>query len=137
MDNVRRNLLSIGLIGFTAACRQPIVTAAELRALRTLEIDSAEADARKAVAAGDWRLLSVGGFAKTLPGTELIDTNRERFIEGTGDMVDGEEHSRLITRAREYAKRYNREIIRLGGYTAPERAEIQKRSLNTQDGAPN
>jgi hypothetical protein len=70
-------------------------------------------DARKAVDRGEFALLGLDGYTGTIPGIEdskKFELRKQyglRLIEGTSDIVQGEEHKRLQGLAIEYAKNYN------------------------------
>ncbi len=57
---------------------------------------------------------------------EIIDPARgSRFLEGTSDMIEDDQHHLLNKRANAYARRYNLEVMRITGYTAVERATLR------------
>jgi len=71
------------------------------------------ADAKKAVDRREFTLLGVDGYTWTIPGIEdskkfeLRKKYGLKIIEGTSDVVQGEEQKRLQGLATEYAKKYN------------------------------
>ena len=75
------------------------------------------ADAIRALATGDTRLLGVADFAVRIPvtqnhGSRSLETEFGlRVLEGTSDCIFGEEHLRLNIMAREYARVYNDYVI--------------------------
>jgi len=78
-----------------------------------LSAADAPREARRAIYAGDCRLLGVYGFTTETPGAGYEDAQRlgRRLIEGTSDtpMVGAEEA--FNGRARRYAALYNNEIL--------------------------
>jgi hypothetical protein len=131
----------LGAASAAAACQPTLITGAERRALRALKVESAEADARKAIAAGDWMLLGVGGYATSYPGTPLfegmVDTHRgTQFLRGTSDFLQDDDHEQLQRHATAYAERYNAEVIRLGGYRPVERGHIQRMEAREEANQP-
>lgn len=83
--------------------------------LRSLRVESAVNDARRAAQARDYRFLVVYGFGAEVLGVETpIDFITTKFglhgIEQTSDCPENAEHAMLIENARIYAERYNREL---------------------------
>lgn len=81
-----------------------------------LNVDTAEADAKAAIARGDRRLLAVYGFTVEVPGSKenvaiLRDKYGLRVLEGTGDAIKGPQDQVLNKNARQYARKYNQIII--------------------------
>ena len=85
--------------------------------LRWVEKADAVADANTAIEKKDFRFLGIAGYTITFPGIpqekqqELTNKYGSIIIEGTGDVVEGEEHIRLISLAKAYAETYNAFII--------------------------
>jgi len=79
------------------------------------------ADARRALAAGDLRLIAVYGVTWSIPGVAWDKKQQYRqqfgvkFIEGTGDAFVSQEHYRLAVKAGEYAKSYNLFVLNQTG----------------------
>lgn len=80
------------------------------RALAELNLHDPAADLQKAVAADDFRPVGVCGFACLAPGFEGDRQAELRIIDGTGDVVEGDEHLRLIEQATAYARAYNQAL---------------------------
>lgn len=90
----------------------------QLALLRTLQLpirlDKPEEDARLRMKHGDFRLLGIGELGIIYPGLENMDLLCKvggRYIEGTSDVIEGEEHAKLMQKFREYAEKYNKLII--------------------------
>ena len=90
----------------------------QLALLRTLllpiRLDKPEEDAYLRMKHGDYRLIGIGELGITYPGLEnmeLLCKVGGRYIEGTSDMVEGEEHANLMRKFRKYAEEYNKIII--------------------------
>jgi hypothetical protein len=84
--------------------------------LRQLKVESAIADARRAMAKQDFRLLAVWGYTLEVPGTDRAVAELEanygiRIVEGTADAFEGAEHRRLNEITRIYAAKYNQTIL--------------------------
>lgn len=83
------------------------------RELSQLDLNDPAADLRRNVARGDRRPIGVCGFACLAPGlpqSEQPPRQGLRILSGTGDVVEGERHERLIEQARAYATAYNRAL---------------------------
>ena len=81
-----------------------------------LKVDTAELDARAAIAHSDRRLLAVKGITVEVPGVDAsVATLREqyglRILEGTSDAIKGPQDRLINGNARNYAKKYNRIIV--------------------------
>jgi hypothetical protein len=93
----------------------------DVQLLRWVETADPVADAKKAAASNDFRLLAVHGYTWTIPGVsedkkfEYEGKYGLRMIEGTSDVVMGPEHERLIRAATQYAKRYNSQVLDSAG----------------------
>lgn len=70
-------------------------------------------DAKKAIESSNLVLLGIAGYTWTIPG---VDESKKfeyrkkyglRILEGTDDVILGNEHMRLRELATEYAKKYN------------------------------
>jgi hypothetical protein len=95
---------------------QSVPTKTDYSALRELKVENAVADAQRAIAAKDFRLLAVMGFSIEVPGAgdDVPSLEKEygtKVIPGTSDAIQGEEHKRLNDNARAYAKKYNEFIL--------------------------
>lgn len=75
-------------------------------------------DANLAITKGDTRLRAVHGRRLIIPGVKNNSFHQYRkqyginIIEGTSNDIFSEEHQRLNTLARDYAKKYNRIIMK-------------------------
>lgn len=85
--------------------------------LLPINLDDPEGDARKRLENKDYRILAIGGLGIVFPG---LDTSKEggilctlgwRFIYGTTDAYENEEHINLIGSFTKYAKAYNAIIL--------------------------
>jgi len=85
--------------------------------LKWVETSDPLVDAKRSIKANDFRLLAVLGYTWVLPGVKderkfkLRKKYGIKIIEGTSDVLESEEHARLIKLARNYAYQYNREIL--------------------------
>jgi hypothetical protein len=84
--------------------------------LEALKIENARTDAQKAIAAKDYRLHGVRGYAIEVPGagTNVSALEQQygiKVIEGTSDFFRDEEGRRLNENARAYAKKYNETVL--------------------------
>ena len=83
------------------------------RELSQLDLADPAADLRRNIAQGDLRPIGVCGFACLAPGLaqgEQPKLQAMRILSGTGDVIEGERHQRLIEQARAYATAYNRAL---------------------------
>ncbi|MBX3481837.1 MAG: hypothetical protein KF842_15710 [Caulobacter sp.] len=79
-----------------------------------LNVESAEADARRAMARGDDRFVTVTGFSRTapgVPGNRVPDGHAFRDIDLTYDVIRSQEQGALKARARRYAQAYNAVVL--------------------------
>jgi hypothetical protein len=114
---LRVSMLIVAL--FTAGCGSDLDRAgqAERRVhMWDLVFANPERDARRAIAAGDRRVLTVSGFSTEAPGTDLtMPEAQEEFglihIGGTGDYYRWPGEQQLNENARRYAATYNRIIL--------------------------
>jgi hypothetical protein len=96
-----------------AAEREPDV----VKQLQWVEKADPVAEAKKAVDRREFTLLGVDGYTWTIPGIdeskkfELRKKYGLKIIEGTSDVVQGDEHARLQELATEYAKKYNLHLL--------------------------
>lgn len=92
-----------------AACGQEPENAADLT-LSGVQTRNAEQDANAAFARDDTRLIGVFGYAREVPGASGVSAYKDdgcvRMIEGTSDH----QHAWANRRAREYARRFNRQM---------------------------
>jgi hypothetical protein len=84
--------------------------------LKALILDHAEADANEAISHGDLRFLAVQGYSLEIPGvtgdvSKIEATYGIKFLSGTSDVIENNEHQRLDVNAREYALRYNKTLL--------------------------
>jgi hypothetical protein len=94
-------------------------TAEHMRALGWVnKTEGAESDALKAIEQKDFRLLVTSGRGSSAPGipfdlmTAMMERCGTKFIEGSTDMLRGEEHKDMMLKALEYAKIYNKTIVK-------------------------
>jgi outer membrane lipoprotein LolB len=80
------------------------------RALAGLNLRDPAADVRANVERGDYRPAGVCGFACLAPGFDQGARGDLRIIDGTGDVVESDEHRRLIGQATAYARSYNQAL---------------------------
>ncbi|HEX8371848.1 MAG TPA: hypothetical protein VF585_03640 [Chthoniobacterales bacterium] len=108
-------LLSVGCASTSPiARRSPASGAADSRAVRSLRwLDSADPqrDLAAALDRGDRRFIGVYGYAPFTPGVEPPLFSRVRYLNGTADVIEGQEHSRLNRLAYHYAETYNRLLL--------------------------
>ena len=65
---------------------------------------------------GDKEFVAIYGYTYEVPGVEnkaIIKEYGMRPIEGTSDVVEGQEHKHLIDLARTYAKAYNQKLLKI------------------------
>ena len=83
----------------------------QLEGLRRLEHADPAEDLKDAIKMNDLRFLGIAGYGVAVPGAETAAHLHEKYgvkiIEGTGDVIFGPEHGRLIGVAGSYARRYN------------------------------
>jgi hypothetical protein len=93
-----------------------------------LKIENAAEDARRALKAGDLRLLGVYGFTTYVPGNpstspedagSVRSTYGVKMIEGTTDAPTSGEHEQLNENAYRYAEKYNQTILAESGRNFP------------------
>jgi outer membrane lipoprotein LolB len=110
------SLLKVLLLSYLLTAMSGYAAEPESDLVKQLEwVEKADpiGDARKAVDRGEFALLGVNGYTWTIPGIEdskkfeLRKNYGLKIIEGTSDVVQGEEHNRLQGLATEYAKKYN------------------------------
>lgn len=97
-------------------CNKPTacVTSGNASGLKLLVLSHAEADAKKAFANGDRRLLgffSVGLEVPGFPGDPGTYSPGIRLIEGTSDVICSQEDGQLNKNAWLYARQYNQQMI--------------------------
>jgi hypothetical protein len=89
----------------------------EVKKLQWVKNADPISDAKKAIKNRNFALLGIAGYTWSIPGVderkklEYRDTYGLRILEGTSDVVFGDEHARLIDLAAEYAKKYNLYIL--------------------------
>lgn len=107
--------------------------------LRWIEKANAVVDASKSIGEKDFRFLGIAGYAITFPGIpqekqdELIRKFGYKIIEGTSDVVEGEEHLRLINLAESYAEAYNAAVLKHLASDAPS-PHAQKHNVIPENG---
>ncbi len=109
-------LLALSLVCQGAFADQPSGDSVKAEVVSHLKPESAESDARVAVAHGDRRLLAVYGYTIEVPGvrtavTELKARYGLRMLEGTSDSYQSPGDQKLNENARRYASIYNRTVI--------------------------
>lgn len=99
-----------------AGSNENIAKTSDLAILTTtlsfLNLEHPEQDMAKRVAHGDYRFIGINGYTCTAPGIKgTLSKKKDKYgiwcLEGTSDMIEGEEHMRLIKKAQAYAQRYN------------------------------
>jgi hypothetical protein len=85
--------------------------------LRGYEHADPARDLRAALKKGDSRFLAISGYGLEVPGVPNFmkrygGKHSYRILEGTSDMVSGEEGSRLQKLVEDYAERYNKLLIK-------------------------
>ncbi len=92
--------------------------------LRSLNLQNPDQDVNTNSAKLDLRFICICGYACYTPGVEKTDlalTKKygTRCFDGTSDVVEGDEHGKLIETARIYAEKYNTALLmRLKSKTA-------------------
>jgi hypothetical protein len=91
--------------------------------LLPIDLSDPQGDAKKRITHGDYRLVGIGGVGLKYPALDKSDENRNilckfggRYIRGTRDAHESENHTQLMSRFTAYAKAYNEVII---GYYNP------------------
>lgn len=82
-----------------------------------LNINDPSIDLIKNIKIGDIRFKGINGYACFTPGvTEkeqiLVEHSGIHCLEGTSDAIESTEHGALIKIASEYAKKYNRQLVK-------------------------
>ena len=115
---MKRSLLGLTLLMTLSACVTDSSAVKDYeRDLQWVNSANAEADARAALAEGDFRLMTVPGRGEVIPGIEASQRSTyslrcgTRLIPGMSDAVRDESHLRLLKKASEYGARYNSLII--------------------------
>jgi hypothetical protein len=87
--------------------------------LATLNLANPIKDLDANLKRNDRRFIGVASYACDAPGVVGSDepltrsaTYGLRCLEGTGDIIESDEHMRLIQKARDYALAYNKELLR-------------------------
>ncbi len=80
--------------------------------LETLNIDNPKQDLTTKIGRDDFRFIGLYGYAQYFPGIkendyEFIKKHGTLMFEGTSDVIESEEHSKLIQKAKQYAETYN------------------------------
>jgi len=107
-------LVTMGSVALSVLHREFAMPQGDCAYLETIRIDSAEDDAKDAIEAKDFHLLSVGSASPVIPG--LPDQSaKDRFavkpIPCSGDTYASPWHERLIKDSRIYAEHYNAAIL--------------------------
>jgi hypothetical protein len=110
----------LGLTSCAKTAKREVVQIPNVDELRSLNVENAVEDARKALKAGDRNVLGVYGYTTDVPGLppalredprSLRTTYGIRMIEGTTDAPSSEEHEKLNDNAYRYAEKYNQTIL--------------------------
>jgi outer membrane lipoprotein LolB len=85
--------------------------------LNSLDLVHPERDMEKNVSLGDFHFIGINGYTCEIPESKdysdtLIKRYGLRCLAGTSDMIEGEEHAKLIKKADEYAVSYNKALKR-------------------------
>jgi len=87
--------------------------------LAMMNLSNPIADLEANAAKGDRRFIGINGYACHAPGVgekddQFVTSSSYgiRCLEGTGDVIEGNKHKRLIDKAIEYARIYNIELLR-------------------------
>jgi hypothetical protein len=85
--------------------------------LSRLNLGNPEKDIDTNIANADLRFICICGYACYAPGVDKSDLSLTkkygtRCLEGTSDVIEGEEHGKLIETARKYAERYNTALLK-------------------------
>jgi len=84
--------------------------------LGNLSSENAIHDAQVSIRNGDYRFAAVRGVVLNIPGLDLPINERRnlgyKIILGTNDMLENENHKRMVDAAYVYAKVYNIEILK-------------------------
>lgn len=101
------------VLASVAACGQGPENAAADLTLSGVQWRNAEQDANAASARDDTRFIGVFGLAREVPGAPSVSAYEDdgcvRMIEGTSDY----QNTGANRRAREYARRYNTQMLKL------------------------
>jgi len=107
-------LLTMSLFSFLFGCNASSeAPEPHIAALMWVETADPEQDARQAIESNDLRLLGLAIRSISIPGIDQADNEKYqqacgvRLIEGVSDVVRGDEHLRLMQKARRYALEYN------------------------------
>jgi len=83
-----------------------------LKEITKLQEANVPADVEASLAKGDHRFLLCEDFGASVPGVTWNDEMRKKYgtriLDGTGDMIFGEDHKRYKMVAAGYAERYNK-----------------------------
>ena len=84
--------------------------------LKSLNTQNPEKDVYANLTNQDLRFICICGYACYAPGVEKADlalTKKygTRCLDGTSDVVEGDEHGKLIETARTYAEKYNNALL--------------------------
>ncbi len=83
-----------------------------LKEITKLQKANVPADVEASIAKGDHRFLLLLGFGGNIPGVTWNDEMRKKYgtriLDGTGDMIFGEDHKRYKMVAAGYAEGYNK-----------------------------
>jgi hypothetical protein len=118
LDFVRHVVVGAGILVLVGlgACGKSHDSGAVVK-LQWVEHADPVADATKALAQSDHRLLGVYGITLVLPGTDSAAGPTYaalyglRPIEGTSDAIESPRHAQLVQEATDYAARYNSYVL--------------------------
>ena len=114
MRSFKLNLIVIGICaGWLTACASAEKIDPYVQKLQWLDTADPQADAQQAVKQNDLRLLGLANRSVSIPGIQADEvllyeqSCGVQLIEGISDVVRGDEHLRLMQKARSYALQYN------------------------------
>ena len=120
---MRALILPAAIVLISIGCHQE--DSESVKALRWVESADPIADAKAAIAKGNFKLKGVYGLTLVIPGADHSKWEEYRSqygvdpIKGTTDAREGLEHGRLIELAATYAEAYNRQILSTSHPTIP------------------
>jgi len=89
-------------------------TASLKTTLSCINLNNPSADLARNFEHKDYRFIGICGYVCETPGLEMEDPKHEypeyfgiRNLDGTSDVIEGDEHYALIQQATEYASKYN------------------------------
>jgi len=84
--------------------------------LAGLNLEHPSIDLKTNIDNGDYRCIGINGYMCWPPGVQetefhFIQKYGKRCLEGTSDVIENNEHMKLIRTARKYAENYNRLLL--------------------------